>query len=78
MIKTKLSIKEQVEYMEKKGIKFILISKEEAEKYLMESTYFFRLKAYCKNYSKDQNGCYKDLEFAYLKESPSQTYATGS
>ena len=68
MIKTKLSIKEQVEYMEKKGIKFNLISKEEAEKYLMESTYFFRLKAYCKNYSKDQNGCYKDLEFAYLKE----------
>lgn len=54
--------------MANKGIKYNLVSKGDAENYLKTSSYFFRLKAYCKNYSKDENGKYKDLEFAYLKE----------
>ena len=66
--KPKLTIPQQVEYMDYDcGIKFNICSKEEAVKFLEESTYFFKVKAFAKNYDK-KDGKYMDLDFAYLKE----------
>lgn len=70
--KKKLSIDEQIEHMKNKGIQFNIIKEQEAKEYLLNNNYYFRLKAYAKNYEKYQNGPnkgkYLHLEFAYLKE----------
>lgn len=70
--KIKLTIKQQVEYMENKGIAFTIVSKQEAEDFLRNNNYFFKVKAYAKNYDKytrgEKTGKYLNLEFAYLKE----------
>ena len=68
--KPKLSIDEQISYMrDKKGIKFNIITEEEAIDFLHNSNYFFKLKSFCKNYDKNNTtGKYIDLEFAYLRE----------
>ena len=66
--KSKLTIKEQIQHLEDAGVKFNLVSKEEAEEYLYANTYFFKLKAYDKNYSKNAFGKYVNLDFGYLKE----------
>lgn len=70
MKKPKLSIDEQISYMrDKKGIKFNIITEEEAIDFLHNSNYFFKLKSFCKNYDKNNTtGKYIDLEFAYLRE----------
>lgn len=74
-MKLKLKLKEQVEYMrDKKGIQFNIVSEQEAYEFLRTSTYYFKLKAFAKNYEKysnpntEQYGKYINLEFAYLKE----------
>ena len=58
--------------MEGKGIKFSVINKENALHFLESNNYYFKLKAYAKNYDKWFTGSekdkYKDLEFAYLVE----------
>lgn len=66
--KKKLSIDEQVEHMKKLGIKFNIVTEEEAKKYLENDTYFFKIKAYAKNYDKNKEGKYTNLDFGYLKE----------
>ncbi|PSM51306.1 Abi-like protein [Campylobacter blaseri] len=68
-MKTKLSIKEQIEHMKAQGIKFTddLCSELEAEKFLENSNYFFKVKSFAKNYEK-VNGQYKNLEFEYLRK----------
>lgn len=52
--KYKLNTDEQIQYMQNQGIKFNFISKEKAKKFLSESNYFFKLKAFAKNYDKDK------------------------
>lgn len=71
----KLSIDAQIEYLyTKKGVKFDIISKEDAKSFLTHNNYLFKLKSYSKNYSINQNkysknyGKYENLDFAYLKE----------
>ena len=69
----KLTIPQQIAYMrDAKGIKFTIVNEEEAEAFLRESNYYFKLKAFDKNYSVYKSGENKDkyfnLEFAYLKE----------
>ena len=69
----KLTIEGQVAYMrDKKGIGFNIVDEKTAASYLAESTYYFKLKAFEKNYSKyssgERKGLYCDLEFAYLQE----------
>ena len=72
MQKPKLSVHEQIEHMKQKGITFKLMSEKEAEMFLKENTYYFKIKAYAKNYSKvkdlNNNEKYQNLDFAYLKE----------
>ncbi len=72
MRKNKLSIDEQIIHMKDKGIQFNIVSEDEAKDYLFKNNYYFRLKAYAKNYEKynsgDNSGKYFKLEFAYLKE----------
>lgn len=67
-IKPKLSASQQVAHMVDLGIGFKIISKEEAEQYILDNTYFFKIKSFAKNYNKNSINQYVDLEFAYLKE----------
>lgn len=68
----KLDYKEQIEHMKEKGIKFSIMSDAMALNFLENNNYYFKLKAYAKNYDKWFTGCnkdkYKNLEFAYLVE----------
>ncbi|MCM1508773.1 MAG: Abi family protein [Ruminococcus flavefaciens] len=71
----KLSFEGQIEYLrDKKGIQFNITNEENAKKFLKDNNYFFKIKAYAKNYSKygsnqiEKAGKYIDLEFAYLVE----------
>lgn len=69
MEKRKLSIDEQIEDMQEKGIAFDICSIDDAKKYLMHNTYYFKLKVYEKNYSNDnRERKYRNLDFEYLKE----------
>lgn len=51
-----------------KGIKFDIASKEQALQYIRENNYFFRVYSYRKNYPKNEEGQYINLDFAYLIE----------
>lgn len=69
----KLTVEGQIAYMrDVKGIKFNIVNEEQASKFLHENSYYFKLKAFEKNYSKysqgENCGKYYDLEFAYLQE----------
>lgn len=68
MLKNKLTIDEQIEKMKSSGVKFNIVTEEDAREFLLDSTYYFKLKAFQKNYNKKQNGDYINLEFAYLKD----------
>ena len=47
-MRKKLTVNEQIEHMKSKGIQFNIISEKDAENYLNENTYYFKLKAYAK------------------------------
>ena len=68
----KLTIDEQILDMQKKGITFEKFSVPEAKKFLRENNYYFKVKAYARNYDKysatTKKGQYINLDFAYLKE----------
>ena len=50
----KLTIAEQVEYMRDDcGILFNICSEDEAQKFLSERTYFFKVKAFAKDFHKN-------------------------
>ena len=66
--KPKLNIKEQIEWFKNKGVTFKYFTEIQAENFLRESNYFFKLKAFAKNYDKNQDDKYINLDFAYLRE----------
>lgn len=73
MIKKKLTVKEQVDYMrDVSGIKFNITTEEQAKSFLSNNTYYFKIKSYAKNYEKykqgENAGKYINLDFAYLVE----------
>lgn len=51
-----------------KGITFHHISPKEAENYLKHNNYYFKLSSYRKNFPKNLNGKYTNLDFAELKD----------
>ena len=69
-MRPKLSIPAQIKDMREAGIMFNIVSETEARRYLDTQTYYFRIKAYAKNYEKylatDKQGQYINLDFAYL------------
>ena len=70
--KKKLSIPEQIQDMRKKGITFEITDEKSADNFLKYNNYYFKLKAYGKNYDKylatAKKGQYINLDFAYLQE----------
>lgn len=54
--------------MKKRGIAFDVVSEEKATSYLEENNNYFKLRAYRKNYSKNGEGKYVGLDFAYLRD----------
>ena len=68
--KQKLNIKDQVKYLEDKGISFNLFSKSNAEDYLTNNNYYYTLTSFRKNFRKHPDGPntnkYSNLDFAYL------------
>lgn len=69
----KLTTSKIIDHMKKQGIKFEVVSEEEAYAFLTQSTYYFKIKAYKKIYDvysekSDKSGEYINLDFAYLKE----------
>ncbi len=71
--KPKITVLEQIKHMQKKGITFKYITEKDAEKYLLEHTYYFKLKAYSKNYERrniksKRGNTYICLDFSYLQD----------
>lgn len=75
----KLPIHLQIEDMKRKGITFTITSEFKAREFLHDSNFYFKLKAFEKNYEKlpkdnpklieaGTAGQYSGLEFAYLQE----------
>lgn len=64
----KLTAEGQIDHLKRKGVRFTIISEEDALKYLTENNNYFKLRAYRTNYVKDSEGKYVGLEFAYLKD----------
>lgn len=63
--------KQLVEHMRERGIKFNIVSEEEAEAFLTYNTYYKKLSSYKKNYVQTKvqgKKIYQNLEFAYLQE----------
>lgn len=61
--------------MKAQGIRFSVMTEEDAAKYLEINTYYFKIKVYAKLYEKytdkadsDRYGKYIDLDFAYLRD----------
>ncbi len=65
-----LTIEEQLNHLELKGVSFNIIGRDEAEKYLTENNNYFKLRAFRKNYEKIQggenDGKYIGLDFGML------------
>lgn len=57
-----------IDHLVQKGIKFELISKEEAKNILQTSNYFYKITAYRKNFEKNKFGKYVNLDFKLLKD----------
>ncbi len=67
--KKKLSIDEILLDMQSKGISFKYAKEEEIKNYLLYNTYYFKLKAYAKNYRKNPvRRKYSGLDFSYLQD----------
>lgn len=67
-----LSPAEQIAHLKSKGIRFDLISEQDALSYLQENNNYFKLRAYRKNFPKhpdgEKRGQYIGLDFAMLKD----------
>lgn len=66
-IKPKYTYPQMIEHMKDKGIKFELVSEEEAIQMLATKNYYFKLTSSRKNFHK-VGGQYEHLDFAYLTD----------
>lgn len=51
-----LTANELIEYLYKKGVKFNMINKSDAQKYLEDNNNYFKLASYRKNFPKYERG----------------------
>lgn len=64
---TKLKARELIEHLEtNKGVKFTIISKSNAIKFIERNNYYYKVAAFRKNFSKNSDNKYIHLEFAHL------------
>lgn len=68
-----LTYDQLIQHMKEKGIKFKIVSEEEAKEFLKGHNYYMKLASYRFNYSKYgadhlKRGEYQNLDFGYLKE----------
>ena len=65
---------QQVRHLKERGVRFELTDEREAERFLRESNFFFKVEAFAKSFSRYTNpssehfGSYINLDFAYLAE----------
>ena len=60
---------ELISHMKTKGIKFDIVSEEDAKVFLQNNNYYMKLASYRANYDKSKgDGNYINLDFAYLQE----------
>lgn len=65
----KLTIEQQVQHMKSRGVTFSIYSESAAENFLRNSTYFFKIKAFDKDFIFNPvTHSYVNLDFAYLIE----------
>ncbi len=63
-----LTTSELIEHVKDKGITFSHMSEKDAKKCLRTLNYYYKLASYRKNFKKNQNNKYVDLDFAYLTD----------
>ena len=72
IMKEMLSTANLIQHMRNKGIKFVLCKEMDAQKFLENNCFYFRVAAYRQLYPKieagNKKGQYQNLDFAYLKE----------
>ena len=68
VLKRKLSFDEMIEHLEQKKVKFDLITKDDAKEILQKSNYFYKITAYRKNFEKNKEGQYINLDFKLLQD----------
>lgn len=71
IMKQKLSIDELITHMKNKGIKFDIVSEQDARKFLTYNNYYLKLASYRANCDKcsensQRKGQYQNLDFGYL------------
>ncbi|WP_438314558.1 Abi family protein [Sporosarcina sp. FA9] len=66
--KKKLNFDEMIEHLVDKNVKFDIINQESAKSILQNSNYFYKITAYRKNFYKNKEGKYLNLEFCYLSD----------
>lgn len=66
--KDKLTVEEQIKYLEAKGIQFNHVKETDAIEYLQQNSYYYKVTAYRYNFPKDSSGRYMDLDFGQLKD----------
>lgn len=67
-LKKMMTTPQLLEHMKQKGITFNHMTENDAKKCLRTLNYYFKLASYRKNFKKDQDGRYVNLDFAYLTD----------
>ncbi|WP_435923173.1 Abi family protein [Paenibacillus sp. DYY-L-2] len=66
--KEKLSVEEQIEYLKFKGITFISYNESLAKEILTDRTYYYKVTAFRKNFNKDKDNKYENIDFSILND----------
>lgn len=64
----KLSFDEMIKQLEEKGVTFEGVPKDEAKQILMYSNFYYKIRSFRKNFPKNKNGKYINLDFLMLND----------